>query len=103
MFVGFDKQRMVSGVRAILGGVSEAIPGIDVATLLRAWAGLRPHTPDEFPLLGRHPALEGLILATGQHRNGILLDPLTGRLIQELILGTPPFIPLDPFRPDRLI
>ena len=100
-FVGYDKRSTLAGVGAILSGVSQLVPTVGSATLLRAWAGLRPHTPDELPLLGRHPRIEGLILATGHHRNGILLGPLTGRLVQELILGRPPSIPLDPFRPDR--
>jgi glycine oxidase len=102
-FVGYDKRSTLAGVGAILAGVSELIPTVGSATLLRAWAGLRPHTPDELPLLGRHPRIEGLILATGHHRNGILLGPLTGQLVQELILGRPPSIPLDPFRPDRQV
>ena len=100
-FVGYDKRSTLAGAGAILSGVSQLVPTVGSATLLRAWAGLRPHTPDELPLLGRHPRIEGLILATGHHRNGILLGPLTGRLVQELILGRPPSIPLDPFRPDR--
>ena len=100
-FVGYDKRSTLAGLGAILAGVSELVPTVGSATLLRAWAGLRPHTPDELPLVGRHPRIEGLILATGHHRNGILLGPLTGRLVQELILGMPPSIPLDPFRPDR--
>jgi len=100
-FVGYDKRSTLAGVGAILSGVSQLVPTVGSATLLRAWAGLRPHTPDELPLLGRSASIEGLILATGHHRNGILLGPLTGRLVQELILGMPPSIPLDPFRPDR--
>jgi glycine/D-amino acid oxidase-like deaminating enzyme len=102
-FVGYDKRPTLAGVRAILTGVSELVPAIGLAGLLRAWAGLRPHTPDELPLIGRSPSIEGLIISTGHHRNGILLGPLTGRLVQELILGNPPSIPLDPFRPDRQI
>ncbi|MGH7409480.1 MAG: glycine oxidase ThiO, partial [Candidatus Methylomirabilis sp.] len=93
-FVGYDKRPTLAAMRAILSGASELVPTIGSATLLRAWAGLRPYTPDELPLLGRCPSLEGLILATGHHRNGILLGPLTGRLVQELILGMPPSIPL---------
>jgi glycine oxidase len=100
-FVGYDKRSTVSGIRAILAGVTETVPAIGAATMLRAWAGLRPHTPDELPLIGRSPTLDGLIVASGHFRNGILLGPLTGRLVQELILGAPPSIPLEPFRPDR--
>jgi len=100
-FVGYDKRPTLDGVRTIVNGVSELIPSVGSASLLRAWAGLRPHTPDELPLIGRCPALDGLIVATGHHRNGILLGPLTGRLVQEMIVGATPTIPLEPFRPDR--
>ncbi len=100
-FVGYDKRPTLGAMREILSGVSELVPTIGSATLLRAWAGLRPYTPDELPLLGRCPSIEGLILATGHHRNGILLGPLTGRLVQELMLGMPPSVPLEPFSPER--
>ena len=100
-FVGYDRRPTLAGVRAILTGLSEAVPEMGSAGFLRAWAGLRPYTPDELPLIGRCPWLEGLILATGHYRNGILLGPLTGRLVQELILGIPLSIPIEPFRPDR--
>jgi glycine oxidase len=100
-FVGYDKRPTLDGVSAIVSGVSELIPTIGSASLLRVWAGLRPHTPDGLPLIGRYPGLDGLIVATGHHRNGILLGPLTGRLVQELIIGATPTIPLDPLRPDR--
>ena len=100
-FVGYDKRSTLTGMRAILTGVSELIPTVGSASLLRAWAGLRPSTPDDLPLLGHCPGVEGLILATGHHRNGILLGPLTGRLVQELILGRPPSVSMDPFRPNR--
>ncbi len=66
-----------------------------------AKAGLRPATPDELPFLDRHPALDSPIVGTGHYCSGILLDPLTGRLIHELILGLPRSIPLDPFQPNR--
>lgn len=100
-FVGYDKRPTVAGVRAILTGLSEVVPAIGSAGFLRAWAGLRPYTPDELPLIGRHPGFEGLILATGHYRNGILLGPLTGRLVQDLILGIPLSIPIESFRPER--
>jgi glycine oxidase len=52
--------------------------------LVEAMAGLRPGTPDNLPLIGPG-ALEGLVLATGHHRNGILLAPLTGEAVAELL------------------
>ena len=99
--IGFDKRPTVAGVCSILNATSEVVPSIGSATLIRAWAGLRPHVPDEVPLIGPHPALRGLILATGHFRGGILFGAITGRLVQEIITGTAPSIPLSFFRPDR--
>jgi glycine oxidase len=100
-FVGHDKRSTVSGVRTILSKTSEVVPSIGDGTLLRTWAGLRAYTPDELPLLGRHPALDGLILAAGHYPSGIPLGPITGQLVQEILTGTSLSIPLHPFRPDR--
>ncbi len=57
----------------ILDQTSKVVPSINDATLVYSWAGLRQHNPDELPLVGRHPALDGLILTTGHYRSGILL------------------------------
>jgi len=99
--VGFDKRSTVAGVQSILSAAFGVVSSIGSATLIRAWAGLRPHVPDEVPLIGPQPAVSGLILATGHFRGGILFGAITGRLVQELILGVPASIPLDIFRPDR--
>jgi glycine oxidase len=99
--VGYDKRPTMAGMRAIVSGVLDLVPALGSSSLLRATAGLRPYTPDELPLLGPVPGLDGLILATGHHRNGILLGPITGKLIQELILDRSPSLPLEAFRPDR--
>lgn len=65
------------------------------------WAGLRPGTPDNLPAIGPFSELPNLIAATGHYRNGILLAPLTARLVQELVLGTPPSVDLSPYSPNR--
>jgi glycine oxidase len=64
------------------------------------WAGLRPYTDDHLPILGAGP-LPGLFLATGHFRNGILLAPLTARLMAQVVLGDSPSVDLTPFRFDR--
>jgi glycine oxidase len=69
--------------------------------MLRAWAGLRPYTSDELPLLGPVPEVEEVVVATGHHRNGILLAPVTAQLLRELIVDGRTSIPLAPFRVDR--
>lgn len=64
-----------------------------------SWAGLRPGTPDRLPYLGSVPGLPGLVLATGHFRNGILLAPITARLVAEVIEGRAPSVELAPFAP----
>ena len=65
------------------------IPEVGEMKWTRAWAGLRPQTYDGHPYIGEHPEMKGLYFATGHQRNGILLAPATGKMIRDLIIGTP--------------
>lgn len=96
---GFSPYPTARGVRTILAGAERLAPAVAEAAFVRAWAGLRPATPDRLPILGR--AADGLVLATGHHRNGILLAPITAEIVAALVLGNPPPIDLGPFSPDR--
>ena len=82
---GFDTTVTAGGVRELLQEAQLLVPGIDEMVLEEAAAGLRPGTPDNGPLLGERA--DGVILATGHHRNGILLAPLTGEAIAALLVG----------------
>jgi len=66
------------GLRAMAGGL---VPQLGAAALHFEWAGLRPGTPDALPIIGPVPGWSNLIAATGHYRNGILLGPLTGKLV----------------------
>lgn len=79
---GFDTMLTAGGIRGLLEGAWEAVPGCDELPLIETWAGLRPTSRDDAPILGP-TAVEGLWLATGHHRNGVLLAPITGALIAE--------------------
>jgi glycine oxidase len=96
----FDRAVTAGGIAALLARAQALIPGIARAEWEQAWSGLRPQTPDGLPYLGSHPQLDGLLVATGHFRNGILLSPITGRLIAELAAGGEA-AELDPFRPGR--
>lgn len=100
-FAGFDKRVTVGGLQGILAGAQALYPTLAGAPILRAWAGLRPSTSDELPLLGPVPEVEELVVATGHHRNGILLAPITAQLLREIIVDGRTSIPLAPFRVDR--
>ncbi|MEO6497057.1 MAG: glycine oxidase ThiO [Solirubrobacteraceae bacterium] len=84
---GFDTTVTAGGVRELLQEAQLLIPGLDELVIEDAAAGLRPGTPDNGPLLGERA--DGVILATGHHRNGILLAPLTGQAIAALLAGEP--------------
>jgi glycine oxidase len=75
-------------------------PRLETLKFNRAWTGFRPRAKDSQPVLGTTP-VEGLLLATGHFRNGILLAPLTARLIRDLILGRKPEADLAPFNVNR--
>jgi glycine oxidase len=99
-FAGFEKSVTVEGLHRILSLSMEICPTLASAPVQETWAGLRPYTDDHLPILGAGP-LPGLFLATGHFRNGILLAPLTARLMAQVVLGEPPSVDLAPFRFDR--
>src|SRR3954453_15044792 len=78
---GFDERTTVAGVRDLLDAVCEVVPHAWSAGFRTARVGLRPATPDGLPVIGRSTALPNVIYATGHYRNGILLAPLTAKLI----------------------
>jgi glycine oxidase len=82
---GFDKHTSVEGVESLLAFARRLFPGIGEARLETIWAGLRPGTPDDLPILGRLPGWPALA-ATGHFRNGILLAPWTAREVARLAL-----------------
>jgi glycine oxidase len=83
---GFDRSVTAGGVLELLREAYRLLPDIAELDLLEAAAGLRPGSPDNLPLIG-DGALDGLLLATGHYRNGVLLAPLTGELIARRLAG----------------
>jgi glycine oxidase len=98
--VGYAKHVTAGGLHGILSMALEVAPGLASAPVVETWAGFRPFTPDAAPLLGEGP-LPGLFFATGHHRNGILLAPVTAEVVSQAVLRKPPSVGLLPFRPDR--
>lgn len=99
--VGFDDRNTVAGVHDLLNAATELVPSTWNATFLGARAGLRPGTPDDLPVLGRSAHAPGLFYATGHYRNGVLLAPITARLLGELIVDGVEDELLQAFSPDR--
>lgn len=100
---GFDARPTVAGIGRLLQLAPRLVPRLAEATFARAWAGLRPATPDGLPLLGRIPGWQGVSLAAGHFRNGILLAPITGELIADLLARRRPRLALDAFDPGRFL
>ncbi|MSQ33638.1 MAG: glycine oxidase ThiO [Dehalococcoidia bacterium] len=98
---GFDTDNTVEGIRGLLGFAHVIAPALAHAPIRQMWAGLRPGSGDGLPLLGPVPGAEGLWVASGHYRNGILLAPITGKLMAEWLLQGRPSIPLEPFSPSR--
>jgi glycine oxidase len=97
---GFDKSQTAGGIGKVLAAAVELIPALENAPIIETWSGLRPDTPDHLPILGP-TEIDGLSIATGHFRNGILLAPVTARLARQWILGQPTDLPLGPFLPSR--
>jgi glycine oxidase len=87
--MGFDTRVTAGAVYELLREAYRALPDVAELELLQARAGLRPGTPDNAPLIGRG-AIDGLILATGHYRNGILLAPVTADAIAAFTAGSEP-------------
>jgi glycine oxidase len=84
--MGFDTSLTAGPMMDLLHQAYAILPGIYDLPILESWAGLRPTSRDDAPILGP-TAIDGLIMATGHHRNGILLAPLTARIIADFIIG----------------
>jgi glycine oxidase len=85
---GFDTAPTAGGVYELVRDMSELVPGVLELDIEELEAGLRPATPDNLPAIGRGE-LDGLVWATGHHRNGILLTPVTAELVADALAGKP--------------
>ncbi len=83
---GFDKRTIPETIQRLRHSALDLVPRLADARILEAWAGLRPGTPDKLPILGA-TATPGYFVATGHFRDGILLAPITGKVMADLITG----------------
>lgn len=101
--VGFDRTTTPRGIEAVWRNARRLIPALSRRRPNEEWAGLRPGTPDALPLLGPLPGIDGLWVDAGHFRNGILLAPLTGRIMARWITEGDPGIDPTPFLPARFL
>lgn len=97
---GFDKRVTAAALAELTAAAVALVPALRGAAFREAWAGLRPATPDDLPAIGPGPA-EGLFYACGHLRNGILLAPITARIVVRLLRGEAAGFDLAPFDPRR--
>lgn len=86
---GFDKQTVPETIQKLRQAALDLIPKLADARFLEAWAGLRPGTPDALPILGGTPT-PGYFVATGHFRDGILLAPVTARVVGQIVTDQKP-------------
>lgn len=98
--VGFDKSVEQETIQAMHAAASSYVPELASACITESWAGLRPGSPDDLPLIGPTEQ-RNVFLASGLFRNGILLAPLTARIVADLVTGQPPEIAISAFAPAR--
>ncbi len=98
---GYDKRVTAGGAASIIERAAETLPCFRNAAIKETWAGLRPGSPDDWPILGADSRISGLVYATGHYRNGILLTPATAQAISELVLKGESGVRLTPFSPER--
>lgn len=99
---GYNKQVDLNTIQRLFKAAVELVPSLVKSRKHEDWAGLRPGTPDELPILGE-TATRGYYIAGGHYRDGILLAPITARVMTEVILRKPCSRDLSPFSPARFI
>jgi glycine oxidase len=98
---GFDASTTEEGVARVRAAAEEICPQLRSSPETVSWAGLRPVTPDLLPIIGPDPLQPSIVYACGHSRNGVLMAPLTGDIIADLVTATPLSHDLTQFRPDR--
>jgi glycine oxidase len=101
--VGFDARVTLAGLQQISARACRVVPALGDLRLEQTWAGLRPGTPDHLPYLGSVPGWDGLYVATGHGRKGLILAPITGDLMTRLILERDFDPMLEAFSPQRVL
>jgi glycine oxidase len=84
---GYAKRNTARALVWLMSTATELIPGLESASVVAVWSGLRPGTPDDLPFLGPVPGFEGLFAATGHFRAGLTLSPVTAEFVAATVLG----------------
>ncbi|HWF04083.1 MAG TPA: FAD-dependent oxidoreductase, partial [Candidatus Angelobacter sp.] len=98
--MGFDKSVDSTAIQTLLSAAAKYLPELAAAPITQSWAGLRPGTPDDLPILGP-TEIPGAFIASGHFRNGILLAPITAGIMADLIENRPASLDIGPFSAAR--
>jgi hydrogen cyanide synthase HcnC len=98
---GFDVSVTPEAISSLCRGAAQAVPLLREVRVKRTWAGLRPGTPDELPVLGPVAGLDGYFNAAGGFRTGIVASPLTGRVVAQWVTGEALDYPCESFLMER--
>jgi sarcosine oxidase subunit beta len=102
-FAGYNRNTTIEGIGSVAARAAALVPGLKNIHVIRAFAGLRPYTPDGLPMLGKVAGLDNLVMAAGHEGDGIALSAVTGQLIANLIVDGETDPPLSEFSPNRFI
>ena len=97
---GYDKRTDADTIQRLHRAAVALVPALEQARVLESWAGLRPGTPDDLPILGA-TSTPGYFVAAGHFRDGILLAPVTAHVMAQVVTGVKPELDLTPFSPAR--
>lgn len=97
---GYDKRTDADTIQRMHRAAVALVPALEQARVLEAWAGLRPGTPDDLPILGA-ASTPGYFAATGHFRDGILLAPVTAHVLAQAVTGVRPELDISAFSPGR--
>lgn len=100
---GFDTSTTLPEIKGLAQGAARCLPLLKEMNIKRCWAGLRPGTPDELPILGEMPDIQGYLNACGHFRTGILTSAITGTLMDQLVRGEQTSLDISPFSYERFL
>jgi D-amino-acid dehydrogenase len=98
---GFAADPTAGGMNEIMREALRVMPGLRSATLREVRVGLRPTSIDDAPVLGPLPSVDNVFVASGHGANGLLLGPISGKVIADLVQGKVPEVDVAPFAPTR--
>ena len=100
-WTGFDKGNTAESVADLIRFATDLVPALKSARIDRFWSGLRPHAKRGSPYLGQVPETDNLFVAAGHFRSGLMLSPITGLLMRQLLLGQETVMPLAEASPQN--